>query len=185
MKLNIIMYLALGLSMIALNANASPDPPKDGKLIFNSRCAGCHNVNQVLTGPALAGVHDRHSMDWIINFVRSSQTMVKKGDKDAVALFEQFNKIPMPDHADLTEENVKSIVEFIKSEAKPVGENKAPFAKPSDKKANYAPISLKNNFWPLTGLMISVLLLIATLLFAAKVNGMKKALATKKVSNNI
>src|SRR5688572_6757319 len=98
MKLKIIMYLTLGLSMIAINANANPDPPKDGKLIFNSRCAACHNVNQVLTGPALAGVHDRRSMDWIIKFVRSSQAMVKNGDKDAVAIYEKFNKIPMPDH---------------------------------------------------------------------------------------
>ena len=173
MKLKLIMYLALGLSMIALEANAAPDPPKDGKLIFNSRCAACHNVNQVLTGPALAGVHDRRTMDWIVNFVRSSKTMVEKGDKDAVAIYEKFNKIPMPDHPDLTEENIKSIVEFIKSEAKPVGEENVPFAKPSDRKKNYTPVSLKNNFWPLLGMLVSVLLLIATLLFAAKVKNMK------------
>ena len=184
MKLKLIMYLAFGLSMIALEANAAPDPPKDGKLIFNSRCAACHNVNQELTGPALAGVHDRRTMDWIVNFVRSSKTMVEKGDKDAVAIYEKFNKIPMPDHPDLTEENIKSIVEFIKSEAKPAGEEKAPFAKPADKKENYSPISFKNNFWPLMGVMVSVLLLVATLLFAAKVNTMKKELASRKLSTN-
>ena len=29
---------------------------KEGKTIFSTRCAGCHNVNKTLTGPALAGV---------------------------------------------------------------------------------------------------------------------------------
>ena len=184
MKLNIIMYFTLGLSTIAINANANPDPPKDGKLIFNSRCAACHNVNQVLTGPALAGVHDRRTMDWIVRFVRSSKTMVEKGDKDAVAIYEKFNRIPMPDHPDLTEENIKSIVEFIKLEAKPVGEVKAPFAKPSEKKTAYSPLSLKNNFWPVMGVLVSVLLLIATLLFATKIKSMKMELANRKLNTS-
>jgi len=90
-------------------------PIAEGKAIFSTRCAGCHNVNKVVTGPALAGVDQRHSIDWIINFVHSSQTVIKGGDEKAVALFEKFNKIPMPDHPDLTAGNIKSIVEYIKS----------------------------------------------------------------------
>src|SRR5215216_341188 len=123
--------------------NAAP-PSEDGKTIFTARCASCHNVNKQLTGPALAGVYDRRSIDWIIKFVHSSQTVVKGGDQYAVALFEKFNKIPMPDHADLTDDNIKSIVEYVKSESK-TGIEKAPFAKPGKLRPAYLPLSISKD----------------------------------------
>jgi mono/diheme cytochrome c family protein len=181
MKNRNIATIAIGIFLCTSSVNANPDPPvKDGKAIFTTRCAACHNVNKVLTGPALAGIDERRSIDWIINFVHSSQAMVKKGDKEAIAVYEKFNKIPMPDHPDLTDENIKSIVEYIKSESKPAGTDKAPFSKPSVKKANHLPISFTKNFWPLMGVLASILLLIATLLFAAKVSSMKREMEKKK-----
>jgi mono/diheme cytochrome c family protein len=119
------------------------DPIEDGKTIFMSRCAACHNVNKTLTGPALAGVDQRRSMEWIIKFVNSSQTLVKNGDKDAISVFQKFNKVPMPDHPDLTEDNIKSIVDYIKSEAA-TADTKAPFAKPSKSQTAYKPLSFKD-----------------------------------------
>jgi cytochrome c551/c552 len=161
-----------------LALNAAP-PIEDGKTIFTTRCASCHNVNKVLTGPALAGVHERHSIDWIINFVHSSQTMVKKGDKDAVALFEKFNKIPMPDHPDLSADNIKSIVDYVKSESK-VGEEKAPFAKPEKLRPNYTPISLTNYSY-FIGFLGAVGVLILALLFAVEASAYRRRKSENKV----
>lgn len=172
MKSKIFVSIILILFFNA-GVNANPDLPIEGKSIFMSRCAGCHNVKKPLTGPALAGIDERRSMDWIINFVHSSQSMVKKGDKDAVAIFEKFNRIPMPDHADLTSDHIKSIVEFIKSESKPVEENKAPFAKPGKKLARYDLIST-TDYWLFGALVVSVLLLIGALVFASRVRAMKE-----------
>src|SRR6476659_10606162 len=98
------------ISLACFNASANP-PVEEGKTIFTSRCASCHNVNKLIVGPALAGVDKRHTIDWIINFVQSSQTVIKGGDKQANDLFAKFNKIQMPDHKDLTAENIKSVVE--------------------------------------------------------------------------
>lgn len=154
-------------------AKAEPDPPLDGKSIFIGRCAACHNVNKILTGPALAGVDERRSIDWIINFVHSSQTMVKKGDKDAVAIYEKFNKIPMPDHPDLSADNIKSIVEYIRSESKPVGEEIASFTKSGKKQTAYTPLK-STDYWLFGGLLGAVVLLIMVLIFAAKVKKMQR-----------
>jgi mono/diheme cytochrome c family protein len=164
MKIKFIFFSLLFLA--TLSAIATP-PVEEGKTIFAARCASCHNVNKVLTGPALAGVHDRHSIDWIISFVKSSQTMVKGGDKAAVALFEKFNKIPMPDHPDLTADNIKNVVEYIKTEAK-VGEEKAPFAKPSKLRPNYTPLSITGDASFFIGYLGVVALLIIVLLFAVQ-----------------
>jgi mono/diheme cytochrome c family protein len=151
---------------IALFALAAP-PVEEGKSIFAARCAACHNINKVITGPALAGVDRRRSMDWIINFVHASQVMVKGGDKDAVALFNQFNRIPMPDHPDLTDDNIRNIVEYIKSESKE-GVETVPFARPSKIRPAYTPLSI-NNYWFFITFLGLVALLVAALLTAVRV----------------
>lgn len=160
MKSTLLLFTTLLLT--AVTAFGAP-PVEEGKNIFATRCASCHNVNKVLTGPALAGVDERRSMDWIISFVKSSQTLVKSGDKDAVELFNKFNKIPMPDHSDLTDGNIASIVEYIKSESNTVSA-KAPFAKPSKIRPNYTPLSISNygffiGYLAIVGLLIMSLLL--------------------------
>ena len=159
------LFLATLFTLSLIAANAVP-PVEDGKAIFTARCAACHNVNKLMTGPALAGVDKRHSIDWIVSFVQSSQTMVKKGDKDAVALFEKFNKIPMPDHPDLTDVHIKSIVEFVKSETKEVNEE-IPFAKPEKIRPHYTPLSLRNYSF-FIGFLGSIGLLVLVLLFAVE-----------------
>ena len=145
----------------------------EGKAIFSQRCAACHNVNKIITGPALAGVYDRRPIDWIINFVHSSQTVIKKGDPYAVELFNKFNKIPMPDHPDLTADNIKSIVEYIKTEAKS-GEEKAPFATPYKVRPNYTPLSISANSGFFLGYFAVIALLIGALLTAVQVKMLQR-----------
>ncbi len=170
--LTIVSFLA------AFICFATP-PVEEGKVIFTSRCASCHSVNKVLTGPALAGVHERRSIDWIVSFVQSSQALVKSGDKDAVALFEKFNKIPMPDHSDLSADHVKSIVEFIKSESATAGAEKPPFAKPASIRQNYTPLSIYN-YGFFIGFLAVIGLLIAALLFAVQLKQYERSRLAKK-----
>jgi mono/diheme cytochrome c family protein len=78
-------------------------------------CAACHTVGKgKLIGPDLKGVNDRHDEAWLISFVKSSQTMIKNGDPAAVKLFEENNKIPMPDN-NLTDDQIKGILTYIKN----------------------------------------------------------------------
>ncbi len=164
---NKIFVSALLLSFFLMaTANAIP-PIEEGKTLFLTRCAACHNVNKNMTGPALSGIDARRSIDWIINFVHSSQTMVKGGDKDALAIFEKFNKVPMPDHPDLTDENIKSIVAYIKAESKPLTVDKAQLAKPGKKQTAYRPLTI-NNYVFFIGYLVVVAGLIAALYFAVQ-----------------
>jgi len=118
----------------------SKPPVEDGKAIFTSRCASCHNVNKTVVGPALAGVAERHSEDWIIHFVHSSQAFIKGGDQTAIALYEKFNKVPMPDHLDLSAESIKGILAYIKSETKVPASN--PAFRPETLHPKYTPLSI-------------------------------------------
>lgn len=165
MKLKFIFTLLLISTGFAALANP---PAEEGKAIFNSRCASCHSISKTLTGPALAGLDERRSMDWIVSFVRSSQSMIKAGDKDAIAVFEKHNKIPMPDHTDLNAESIASIVEFIKTESKNTVGEKAPFAKPTQIRPNYVPLSIVADAGFFIGFFAVVILLVAALLFAVQ-----------------
>jgi hypothetical protein len=155
--------------------------PEEGRTIFMSRCAACHSVNKQLTGPALAGVHERRSIDWIINFVHSSQKVIKNGDKDALALYQKFNRITMPDHPDLTNDNIQSIVEFIKAESQSVSAtNAAPFEKPDKLRPNFLPLSINNYgvFFTYFGL---VALLIVVMLFMVRVKEYERIVTKNNV----
>ena len=167
------LKFALLLSALFINIVLYAAPPvEEGKAIFTARCAGCHNIHKTLTGPALAGVDQRRSLDWIINFVHSSQTVIKKGDKDAVALFKQFNNIPMPDHSDLSAAQIGSIVKYIQAEASnPPNGDKAK-AQPINS-GSYLPIEFKNSGFLLSFFGLFVLLL-GVIIFAYKVNKYKK-----------
>lgn len=161
LKTKILLLVILVCSSVV----ALADPPlEEGKAIFTARCASCHNVNKDLTGPALKGVDERRSIDWIVSFVKSSQSLVKAGDKDAVALFEKFNKIPMPDHPDLTDENIKNVVAYIKSESSNTAVAAAPFAKPSKLRPAYTPLSTSNYGFFIGFLSVVALLILAMLL---------------------
>jgi mono/diheme cytochrome c family protein len=159
------------LTLATTFINAAP-PVEEGRTIFASRCAACHNINKTLTGPALAGVDERRSIDWIVKFVTSSQTLIKSGDKVALSLFEKFNKIPMPDHTDLNEEKIKSIVSYIKSESINTSST-APFAKPKKLRAQYTPLSINNYAFFISYLAV-VILMITGMVVAVNVKAMER-----------
>jgi cytochrome c551/c552 len=170
------------LALVFASVSAQADPIEDGKMIFMNRCAACHNVNKTMTGPALAGVDQRRSIDWIVRFVNSSQTLVRSGDKDAIAIFEKFNKVPMPDHPDLTEENIKSIIDYVKSETVTV-DSKAPFAKPSKQQTPYRPLSFSKDYGIFIIYMLAVAILIMVLVFAVWVKSIPVSLNKKGPSS--
>jgi hypothetical protein len=47
----------------------------------------------------------------------------------------------MPDHPDLSADDIKSIVEYIREESANAGAEKAPFAKPTKRHPAYIPLS--------------------------------------------
>ncbi len=87
---------------------------QDGESVFKSNCAACHTVGRgKLVGPDLAGIDSRRSEMWLVKWIKSSQQLVKSGDKDAADVFEQNNKIVMPDMS-LSEGEIKSLLAYVK-----------------------------------------------------------------------
>ena len=85
---------------------------QDGETLFKP-CAACHSIGGgKMVGPDLKGITKRRTNDWLVQFVQSSGKLIKAGDPDAVAIFKQYNNIPMVDYA-LSAEQVNSILAYI------------------------------------------------------------------------
>jgi len=107
----LVLFLTTGQEYAAVN------DPSPGNVLFQQNCVSCHALQTRVVGPALHNVSDRHSEEWIIKFVHSSQTLIKSGDAAAVNLFTQFNQTIMPDHQNLSDQDIKNIITYIKSES--------------------------------------------------------------------
>jgi len=107
----LIGRLAAPAALIGLWATAEAQQP--GEQDFQTFCSPCHSIGGGrLVGPDLAGVGDRRSVEWLNEFVRSSQAMVARGDPDAVALVAEYSNIVMPD-APLSEAQIAGVVAYM------------------------------------------------------------------------
>ena len=64
----------------------------EGKQVFNSKCTACHNVNRRLIGPAMSGIYERRSVEWVLNIMLNPDQMLKE-DPTAIALLKEYNNI--------------------------------------------------------------------------------------------
>ena len=115
MKKIIFLFTLFCLSSAGQSfAQSSPETAD----MFKLKCGICHTIGSGrLVGPDLANIQDRRSEEWLVNYIRSSQTMIKSGDPDAVALFEEYNQVIMPDPM-ITDLEIKSILDYITENSK-------------------------------------------------------------------
>ncbi|GAB3235912.1 c-type cytochrome [Hymenobacter seoulensis] len=86
-----------------------------GDALFKGNCAQCHAVNDVIVGPALAGITKRRPMSWIIPWIKNSSKMVAAGDEYAVKIYNQYQKQQMPSFQ-LSDQEITSIVAWVTSQ---------------------------------------------------------------------
>lgn len=103
------------VSFLSLPGPVQAQDADQGQQTFQTLCAACHTIGGGrLVGPDLQGIAERRSEQWIIDFVQRSQELVKAGDTDAVAVFEEYNRIPMPDQP-LSDDEVRGVLAYIGS----------------------------------------------------------------------
>jgi len=82
---------------------------------FNKRCTACHTYGKgIKVGPDLKGVNERRRQEWLLKFIHASSKVIGSGDPTATALFAQFKQQRMPDWIDLSDQQIKDILEYIK-----------------------------------------------------------------------
>ena len=96
---------------------------KDGKTVFENRCASCHKIsNQDLVGPGLANVNKRREQEWLIKFIKNSQKLIKNGDELANRLYNEYNQTIMPSHTDLSKAEIINTLDYIQQKSEGVAQ---------------------------------------------------------------
>lgn len=83
-----------------------------GQKVFDVKCASCHKLtDEKLVGPGWAGVTQRRTPEWIMNFVTNTEEMLAK-DPEAQAQLE-ICLVRMPNQ-NLTDDDARSVYEFMR-----------------------------------------------------------------------
>ena len=89
------------------------DLAEKGKATFNQKCTACHMANRKLIGPAMNGLYERRSPEWVMNMLLNPAEMLKK-DPVAIALLKEYNNIMMLNQ-NLSNEEARSITEYLRT----------------------------------------------------------------------
>ncbi|MCP4457192.1 MAG: respiratory nitrate reductase subunit gamma [Cytophagales bacterium] len=88
---------------------------KTGEALFVENCSVCHTTtDQKIVGPGLGSINFKRSQEWLIKWIRNSQELIASGDAEAIAVFEENNKMPMINYTQFSDEEIISILDYIK-----------------------------------------------------------------------
>ena len=107
-----VFLFVVSLSFSAHSQDVDAARQKEGKKLFKSLCASCHKLDKKLVGPALAGVEERRTNEWLKAWIKNNAELRASGDKEANAIFEEFNGSNMTAFPQLTDKNIDDILYY-------------------------------------------------------------------------
>jgi mono/diheme cytochrome c family protein len=120
----LVLAAAFSLSF-SLKAQFKASAEEGKKLYEANNCGSCHALDKKVVGPALRGVTERRSEEWLIKWIRNNEALRKSGDADANALFKEYGGAAMNIFENLSPDQVKHILEYIKTAPKPAAKAQA------------------------------------------------------------
>ncbi len=85
-----------------------------GEKLFNQSCLVCHSLGtERKVGPGLEGINQKRTEEWLINWIKNSQKMIEEGDEQAIAIYEEYNKVAMMPFDFMSDEEIRSILTYI------------------------------------------------------------------------
>jgi mono/diheme cytochrome c family protein len=83
-----------------------------GRAIYQSKCIACHKLStELLVGPGWAGVTDRRTPEWILNWITNTKVML---DKDLAAQADMVVCLIRMPNQDLTDKQARDVFEFMR-----------------------------------------------------------------------
>ncbi|WP_462249173.1 cytochrome c3 family protein [Ekhidna sp.] len=113
--LGIAFGLFISSSVTAQEISTDESVIAAGEATFKTNCTTCHRIWEVRIGPALNGVTERRSVEWLNSWIKNSQALIATGDEDAVALYEEYNQTLMQAFP-FNDDEVMELLAYINAE---------------------------------------------------------------------
>ena len=152
-----------------------------GKSLFNANCAACHKLNKKAVGPALSGVTEKYDKEWLYSWIRNGTQMIKDGDPQAVAIWEEYNRAVMTNYPQFSDEQIDNILAYTNFTPPPPAVTTALTAESSSQGSSISlNIILAVTILIFTILIVMLFLVQRTLIKIANASGVKIKTETKR-----
>ena len=152
-----------------------------GKSLFNANCAACHKLNKKAVGPALSGVTEKYDKEWLYSWIRNGTQMIKDGDPQAVAIWEEYNRAVMTNYPQFSDEQIDNILAYTNFTPPPPTNTTAVTAESSSQGSSISlNIILAVTILIFTILIVMLFLVQRTLVKIANASGVKIETDTKR-----
>ncbi|MBV1924127.1 MAG: c-type cytochrome [Flavobacteriaceae bacterium] len=120
---NLPLNLSLLLLVLTLTFSTSTFAQEGGDVaagesLYKANCAACHKLDKKATGPALRGVADKYEKEWLFEWIKDSQGLIKSGDAKANEIFAANNNAVMTSFPQLSDVDIDNILAYT-SQPKP------------------------------------------------------------------
>jgi cytochrome c551/c552 len=147
---------------------------EEGEKLFTTNCISCHQIDKKVIGPALRGVNDKYSQEWLLKWIKNSAELIASGDPDAIAIYEEYNKSPMNSFTYLSDDDITNILAYIETAPEKVAVSSVAN---SSSDGEVSQVDPKRKYYIQLTISILLLLLVAGLW---KVKNMLKEAANEK-----
>ena len=94
---------------------------QDGKNLFQTNCAQCHNPIKVITGPALKGVTSRVTDSTLLHaWIHNNTKVLVSGNLYFNNLYNQYGRAPMNVFPNLSDAEIDAILRYVETYAEPL-----------------------------------------------------------------
>ena len=103
----------------------------EGRSLFKSNCASCHNPTVAQTGPALMGVTKRwddagtykgkSGKQWMHIWIRNWNEAVSDGYPYAISIKQQYNQSAMNTFPNLRDDQIDAIIKYVEAPKQLIG----------------------------------------------------------------
>ncbi len=121
-SLILISFLSTG----AISSAQAQDAAAGGA-IFKQKCTACHAIGKVVIGPDLKGVDARRDEAWLLKWIKNAPALIASGDATAKEV-EKFSPAAMSGFPELSDDDIKGVLAYIKAEGTTPAVGAAPAA---------------------------------------------------------
>lgn len=82
-----------------------------GQQVFQTKCSACHKLDEKYVGPALRGVTQRRSPEWIMNMILNPEEMTKQDPVAKELLATHFTQMTFQN---VTQDDARAILEYFR-----------------------------------------------------------------------
>ena len=97
---------------VELGKQIDQDMADKGEKLFNNQCSTCHEIHDSNKGPALGGVLQERSPQWVMNMILNPKGMIENNAQvKAMKAEYEYTMVDL----DLTKEEARQIVEYLRN----------------------------------------------------------------------